>query len=1010
MSCSAGAVPNLRLSFLAPVLALACAQIGCSGPDDADQDAGHDFVSDDPNASADKNSDDGSFNGAGGGSSAEGGSGDGGEEPPAEGEDPERVIEEADIIQIQGDRLYALSAYAGLTVIDVSDTSNLSILGTKKLGGAPFEMYRVDDLVYAMFHSWGHYEEVDGNWSWVSSSHIEVIDVSDPALLDTVGSFEVPGWLSDSRMVGSVLYTVSFEDGYCWNCSNSANTTVTSLETADPANIAIVDQLTLEEDNYDDRARSIHVTTDRIYIGGPEWASNGQSSTIEVVDISDPDGALSEGASVTIAGQILNRWQMDERDGVLRVISQPWNNSVNPSVQTFTVTSSSVITPLGQTDLVLPEPESLRAVRFDGTRAYAITAMQIDPLFTIDLSDPANPQQRGELEMPGWVYHLEPRGDRLLALGFDNQSTEGSLHVSLFDVSNLDQPTMIERVHFGGDWGNFAEDQDRIHKAFKVLPDLGLLLVPFSAWSSNDLGCSNYDSGVQLVDWANDTLVKRGVAPMRGNAKRAFLIDDSLLALSDEQLRSFDFSDRDNPAKTGEVQLSAQVSKTIVVGDHLVRMASDWWTDEPRLELVPLSSPDQAQAVGAIDLGSMLSNAENDESCYGWSYWSVRLFATGNTVVLVWPAYDGQQARVATVDVSDPSAPALLAQLDVPIDPYSYRSWYYGHGSLISDGETLALVNDQLFLARMDWATNEYGHTSPSSTGEHGGELRVLDLRNPAVPVLSAPAPMPVGLGHTGFQVHGNKVYFAHWSPVEDMPGKVRFYVDRAVANNGVPALLTPINVPGSLVNYDTASGHALTVDYKRHTIEDVNYSACYNEHSYDAWFEYDDDNGWESEATELGTCTWFERTLKAVSLDEENAVATLLDAAELDVSGYVSGLYSGDNRTFFVANDYTDNYDEAPYNVDPRVWVVGGVREGELELRSAALDATWWAYPIGVSGSTLVAAASPGAVVTVDADDIDALEIDRVADMPWWMQSVTFHEDQAFFSLGPWGLAVVDL
>ena len=29
-----------------------------------------------------------------------------------------------------------------------------------------------------------------------------------------------------------------------------------------------------------------------------------------------------------------------------------------------------------------------------------------------DLSDPANPAQKGELKMPGWMFYLEPHGDR----------------------------------------------------------------------------------------------------------------------------------------------------------------------------------------------------------------------------------------------------------------------------------------------------------------------------------------------------------------------------------------------------------------------------------------------------------------------------------------------------------------------------------------------------------------------------------------------------------------------
>ena len=84
----------------------------------------------------------------------------------------------------------------------------------------------------------------------------------------------------------------------------------------------------------------------------------------------------------------------------------------------------------------LPSQEGLRTVRFDGARAYAITYNQTDPMFVIDLSDPRAPRQRGALYMPGFMFYLEPYGDRVIGLGIDRTDTQGSLNVSLFDVSN----------------------------------------------------------------------------------------------------------------------------------------------------------------------------------------------------------------------------------------------------------------------------------------------------------------------------------------------------------------------------------------------------------------------------------------------------------------------------------------------------------------------------------------------------------------------------------------------
>jgi uncharacterized secreted protein with C-terminal beta-propeller domain len=95
---------------------------------------------------------------------------------------------------------------------------------------------------------------------------------------------------------------------------------------------------------------------------------------------------------------------------------------------------------------------------------------------------------------------MEPRGDRLLALGSDNTDPAGALHVSLFDVADLSNPTMIERVAFGGDWSSVSEDQDRIHKAFKI-DDEGLIRCPTAVGSDPPTArLRGRRSGIQLID------------------------------------------------------------------------------------------------------------------------------------------------------------------------------------------------------------------------------------------------------------------------------------------------------------------------------------------------------------------------------------------------------------------------------------------------------------------------------------------------------------------------------
>jgi len=246
-----------------------------------------------------------------------------------------------------------------------------------------------------------------------------------------------------------------------------------------------------------------------------------------------------------------------------------------PEVDTFRVDSAQAVRPLGHMTLNTGRPEGLRAVRFDGARAYAITyatPQRTDPLFVIDLTDPAAPRQRGELVIPGFMYHLEPRGDRVLALGVDGTDPNGSLNVSLFDVAAPDAPRQLARVAFAPPYlteqytvmNEMAEDQDRIQKAFRAFDD-GVVVVPFSAprqYAASGTACDNGGGGVQLIEWQGDTLSKRALLPLPGNPRRAFEHEEGLLTVSDSNVRAFSLENLAVAHQTADVVIGTCVPDT----------------------------------------------------------------------------------------------------------------------------------------------------------------------------------------------------------------------------------------------------------------------------------------------------------------------------------------------------------------------------------------------------------------------------------------------------------------
>ncbi|WP_437851941.1 beta-propeller domain-containing protein [Sorangium sp. So ce363] len=977
---------------------------GSTGP--SSETGSTDFISDNPRAGGGRDT------AEDGGEGSAGTGGDGAPTaPPADG-DAERAITEADIIQVKDGKLYALSQYSGLSIIDISRRDRLSLLGRYRASGIPFEMYLRDGVVYAMFSSWTQYiyDAATGEYSYEQSSHIEALDVSDPADIQQIGSFDLPGAISDSRIVGDVLYTVTFEDGGCWGCKQSRNTTITSLAVGAPAEIAVVDQLSYDDDPNDyGWQRSVSVTQDRMYIAGIEWDGTDEGhSTIQVVDISDPGGALVEGASVEAVGQIQSRWQMDEHEGVLRVVSQPglWRTDALPGVQTFAVASSQELTPLGFTELTLPRPETLRSVRFDGDRAYAITAEQTDPLFTIDLSDPEHPAQLGELEMPGWVYHMEPRGDRLLALGFDNAATGGSLHVSLFDVSDLAKPTMLERVHFGGDWASFAEGQDRIHKAFTILDDLGTILVPYSGWDIDEAeGCGSYESGVQLVDFTADTLTKRGSAPARGQARRAFVHDTRLFAVSDQEVGTFNIDDRDAPVEAADLALATVVSNTVATGDLVIRMGADWWTQAAALEVVYAAEPGRAEPIGKLDLATLASGSKSD--CYGSGLVNAQLFAHGQYAYLLWPSYaDSTKTSLAVIDLTNPEAPRIASQRDLPFTSNAlYYNGYYGRivptgAAVVQAGSTLVLrnVEDQYYYY-------EDGSGAPPPQ-PRDPSLEIIDLSNPSSPTHRS-LPLPDGAGYTGLQLDGTTVLTSHWVPLSNDASRARFYIDRIdVADPSSAVVRTPVNVPGSLLTFDAASDRALTVDYEAVELEVASYQECYSAFSYYAEFVPANQENYDGP----GVCRGTRHTLKL--LDVGSASARLRDEHTLDDDTRLDQVFVGDDRVFMYTSGYYavgDAVGGGAYSSG--ILVASGLEEGSIDVAMKELSSPDAGWPRAVDGTRLLLAGyNPPGLSVLDAADLDELTLEMKGELSSYVSQVTISGDTALCALWYHGLEVVDL
>jgi uncharacterized secreted protein with C-terminal beta-propeller domain len=906
--------------------------------------------------------------------------------------DASRAIEEADIIKIEGSRLYALSQYGGLSIIDISTRDQMRLLGRKKVHAEPFEMYVRDQVVFALYNGYGEYIEGEkaGEWRWVNTSYVMAFDTRNAAAPTIVGRFSIPGTIQDSRIVGNALYVVGYESNGCWGCDTGQHTTIISLDVSNPTAIKRVDQRAYEDDSsktYSWR-RSVTVTDKRMYIAGPEYGTNGPvGSAIQVVDISDPSGQLVDGAKVSANGMINSRWQMDESAGVLRVISQPgeWRTTDPPRIQTFKVNSSQAIDAMANVAMTIPVNESLRSVRFDGARGYAITAEQKDPLFTVDLSDPARPKQVGALEMPGWIYYMEPRGERVVALGYDQGNSAGALTVSLFDVTDLSKPNLLDRVNFGGDWAWLSEDQDRIHKAFQVLDNANLVLMPFSGTKYDSANCyGSYQSGVQLIDWASDKLTLRGVAPTQGNARRGFLHDSRLFTVSDERVEAFDITDRSKPLSTDSLKLAQIVTETVDAGTAVVKVGQNWYTQSVSLDTTSLANVEDPTANGHIDV--TIGNV----GCNSYTNLSKVIGGAGRVYLLLnQQNYNASKeqgepestTRLVTVDVSKPMQPVILGEATLDFGE-GWQYWY--NGSLTAAGSSAVLVGNAIVALGRE---NVY-----QTTAERGVEwlrtdttLYVIDPTDPGRPGLQA-VKVPQSLGTTGLLVSGNTVGFGRYQTSPTNANRVRFYVDRLdVSNPKAPALLPSVNVPGSPVAFDASSNNVVTVDYQQLNFGDMTAEQCRTKYP-NAWYEYPPNTDYSIDA--LVKCHATQQTVNLVALGGD--VVKVLASRSLDIGLQVSGVAVGTDRVFLStgASSYYGRY--AAYDcmdcgygygwssvqtTNLPLFVVSGLASSEFAVGSLTLTGgDYWNYggqPLVARGQrALLSSGWRGQLSVVDASN----------------------------------------
>ena len=559
----------------------------------------------------------------------------------------ERTLVEPDVIRQVGSTLYVLNQFRGLTLVDLDTKEVLDQVPTL---GFPRDLYVVGNRAYVLVAYAADFEADGDTVTYEIASRLYVVDISDPTECEIVSTFGLDGDLTDSRLVGDVLYAVTAEYDWSWLDgvavkAKASASHIASVNIADEENIFEADQVSTSS-----IGDVVYATNAAIFVAGWDWGDD--ESTITHVDISDPAGDMQVNDSITIKGHVADKFKMDVFDGVLRVVSSGWSDDERRVfVTTVDLTNPNDLTKLAELEVEDAAGETLFATRFDGPRAYIVTFLVIDPLFVFDLSDPANPVMTGELEVPGWSTHIEPRGDTLIALGVDDSGDGWQVSMSLFDVTDVANPSLTDRVNFGENWSWSSAFEDV--KALTVLDDV--IIVPFSGWEEVGGGFDR----LQFVSWSPSDLPKRGTVDLQGSILRTFEHDGNYYGVTSEQLAEIDGSDLDAPEVVDTVTLAENVA-----------------------DFVELSNSVGVEVITQYDTGKTIARAVGLPLKGGLGEIEVEIgelagaHLRGESVVLIGTSWQNEKGySIAVIDFSNPASPELDGELEVDVRPY-YGYWW----------------------------------------------------------------------------------------------------------------------------------------------------------------------------------------------------------------------------------------------------------------------------------------------------------------------------------------------
>jgi hypothetical protein len=429
--------------------------------------------------------------------------------------------------------------YTQIAVIDVTDRTAPEVLRTIILGGVYNTARLIDDklklVIYSdipiLHMSWDDDGIWNNDWNDFVDTAVYLADVVQENL-DAFGSATVDDILPRKLDSQDGVVTPAVECTDIYGPETPAGiglTTVVSLDLDVPDGPLSTSSVFGQQGLVYATPESLYLTTSRDYVFDAwSWGLwSEETSGVHKLDISRDDSAALPVATGEVPGRMLNQFCLGEHEGFLRVATttgSPWGDSELDNHVIVLEPQGTELATVGELH-GLGQGEEIYAARFMGDRGFLVTFFEQDPLYTLDLADPTAPTAVGEWHGPGYSTYLHPvEDDRVLAVGIE----DWEVTVSLYDVSDFADPTLVERLYFpdGSEYSAAVDD----HKAFTFKAETGMLALPYTGWDGNT-GVYIYDVDETGIDHTG-TLAVADIEESVGHVVRSAYIGDAIFGIS----------------------------------------------------------------------------------------------------------------------------------------------------------------------------------------------------------------------------------------------------------------------------------------------------------------------------------------------------------------------------------------------------------------------------------------------------------------------------------------------